>query len=203
MDNKKIRAVFSWEGYPKQRSGGLIGNLLSGELIATVDCDASAIACNESGIPIPNVLKDSVAYYDNPNLFDGAIIHEGDNISNGTNSEAISIAFDNLPEYVSEIALTLDVFKSKDFKKASFGRTHNQSIKIYDAETDEELEGFNYLGIPARGILLCGKLKKLHDGKWIYVNIGKQLEGYSSKQDLLALNTPLVNRHFDRANPTP
>lgn len=189
--NRKIQVLFSWDGYPRQGSAGLIGNLLSGNHITTIDCDASAILCGADGRPICDGLQGCVIYYDNQRMFDGAIEHGGDNTINDINSEIITIDLKKLPETVKAVLLTLDVFKCKEKKSVSFRKNHTQMVKICDADSKEELETFNYFGIPSNGIRLCGILSKNDDGTWSFKNKGKHLDGIKSKEDLLSLSLSL------------
>ena len=44
-ENVKLEIRFNWDAYPRQRSVGLIGGLLTES--TTIDCDACAVFCDK------------------------------------------------------------------------------------------------------------------------------------------------------------
>ena len=131
MESRKIEARFGWDVYPRQYSSGLIGGLLSGS--TAVDCDARAIFCDRHGKPLAQHIS-----YSTPSLFDGAAIHSGDNqVGDKEDDETITLDLPNIPEAVSSIILTLDLFKEKKpIKKGGF---RSVFLRITDSMTKEEV----------------------------------------------------------------
>ena len=131
MDSKKIEARFGWDVYPRQYSTGLIGGLLSGS--TAVDCDARAIFCDQHGKPLAQHIS-----YSTPSLFDGAAVHSGDNqVGDREDDEIITLDLPNIPDTVSSIILTLDLFKEK--KPVRTGGFQSVFLRITDCMTREEV----------------------------------------------------------------
>ena len=183
---KQVKVVFYWEGFPKQGSQGLIGNLSNKNQIVPIDCDASAIVYYKNSSK-ETELRAEIIDYQNSVAFNNAICHEGDSISTGTNDETIMIDFSRIPEDVSELKLTLDVFKSEKLRNNSHSKIHSQWVKIIDLASNEEIESHNYFGMPATGILHCGSFRKKSDGSWSFENYGNVIPGVSCKDDLCAI----------------
>ena len=131
MDSRTIEARFGWVVYPRQYSSGLIGGLLRGP--TAVDCDARAIFCDRHGKPLAQHIS-----YSTPSLFDGAAIHSGDNqVGDKDDDEIITLDLPNIPDAVSSIILTLDLFKEK--KPVKTGGFQSVFLRITDSMTKEEV----------------------------------------------------------------
>ena len=131
MDSRKIEARFGWDVYPRQYSTGLIGGLLSGT--TAVDCDARAFFCDQHGKPLAQHIS-----YSTPSLFDGAAIHSGDNqVGDKEDDEIITLDLPKIPDTVSSIILTLDLFKEK--KPVRAGGFQSVFLRITDSRTKEEV----------------------------------------------------------------
>ena len=131
MDSRRIEARFGWDVYPRQYSTGLIGGFLSGS--TAVDCDARAIFCDRNGKPLAQHIS-----YSTPSLFDGAAIHSGDNqVGDKEDDEIITLDLPHLPDSVSSIILTLDLFKEK--KPVRTGGFQSVFLRITDSMTKEEI----------------------------------------------------------------
>lgn len=160
MDSRKIEARFGWDVYPGQYSTGLICGLLSGP--TAVDCDARAIFCDRNGKPLAQHIS-----YSTPSLFDGAAIHSGDNqAGDKEDDEIITLDLPNLPETVSSIILTLDLFKEK--KPVKTGGFQSVFLRITDSMTKEEIARCDTTNLSSScKLVVLGTLSRV-DAGWAF-----------------------------------
>lgn len=160
MDSRKIEARFGWDVYPGQYSTGLICGLLSGP--TAVDCDARAIFCDRNGKPLAQHIS-----YSTPSLFDGAAIHSGDNqAGDKEDDEIITLDLPNLPETVSGIILTLDLFKEK--KPVKTGGFQSVFLRITDSMTKEEIARCDTTNLSSScKLVVLGTLSRV-DAGWAF-----------------------------------
>ena len=160
MESRKIEARFGWDVYPGQYSTGLICGLLSGP--TAVDCDARAIFCDRNGKPLAQHIS-----YSTPSLFDGAAIHSGDNqAGDKEDDEIITLDLPNLPETVSSIILTLDLFKEK--KPVKTGGFQSVFLRITDSMTKEEIARCDTTNLSSScKLVVLGTLSRV-DAGWAF-----------------------------------
>ncbi len=164
-----ILAQFGWNAFSKQRSGGLISGILTGN--SAIDCDARAIFCAKGGKPVSSNIKEACLCYDNADMFGSSAIHYGDNKTGGTGiAEQIQIDLDQIPESVDEIVFTLDLFKEK--KKIGAGKIQESYIKIIDKTSGEELTRGEIRNLNSSAKLVAvGRLQRNGD-RWAFISDG-------------------------------
>lgn len=157
MDSRKIEARFGWDVFPRQYSAGLIGGLLSGP--TAVDCDARAFFCDRDGKPLAQHLS-----YATPSLFDGAALHGGDEqVGDKEDDEIITLDLPNIPDPVSGIILTLDLFKEK--KPVRTGGFRSLFLRLTDSVTKEEIVRCDTNSLNSnRKLVVLGKLTRTGAG---------------------------------------
>ena len=136
ISEEKIEIRFGWDAYPRQRSMGLIGGLLTESTF--VDCDACAVFCDRNRKPISAQRNNICLSYDNDFMFNGAACHRGDNkTGEDFDDEIITLNLNALPVEVETIIFTLDFFKER--KKSTIGKIQNTFIRITKGENSEEI----------------------------------------------------------------
>ena len=182
MNSKKVilgkKGIVSictdWNEYEHQRAGGLIAGVLSKDNTA-VDCDVSAFLIKTRGDKVECL--DGVTY---DHLFakDNTIIHHGDNMNIGGETEQIDIKLEALSEDES-IILTLDTLKNK--KELKIGKISRISIIIN--RDNNEIYRTNFCGAGDRAIKI-GRVYSESDGFCFAPDI-VGLNGVKEKSDIL------------------
>ncbi|WP_026657818.1 TerD family protein [Butyrivibrio sp. AC2005] len=164
-----VLVQFGWNAYSKQRSGGLISGILSGD--SSIDCDSRAIFCKKNGKPVSMNVGEACLYYGNADMFASSAIHFGDNKTGGAGvDEQMQIDLDKIPESVDEIVFTLDLFKEK--KKIGAGKIQESYIKIIDKSSGEEKTRGEIKNLSSNAkIVTVGRLQR-NGGKWNFVSDG-------------------------------
>lgn len=164
--NGKIEVRFNWDAFPRQYSGGLFGGLFGDS--TSVDCDARAVFCDAEGVPVSPHNREACLSYLDPDMYDGAALHHGDNqTGHGKDDETISLDLTAIPPEVGRILLTMDLFKEK--KSIGFGRIQNSSIRILRAGSHEELgrSEFKDLGLDVN--LVAGGVLRREKKGWSFI----------------------------------
>ena len=164
--NGKIEVRFNWDAFPRQYSGGLFGGLFGDS--TSVDCDARAVFCDAEGVPVSLHNREACLSYLDPDMYDGAALHHGDNqTGHGKDDETISLDLTAMPPEVGRILLTMDLFKEK--RSIGFGRIQNPSIRILRAGSQEELarSDFRNLGVDAN--LVAGGVLYREKKGWSFI----------------------------------
>ena len=164
--NGKIEVRFNWDAFPRQYSGGLFGGLFGDS--TSVDCDARAVFCDAEGVPVSLHNREACLSYLDPDMYDGAALHHGDNqTGHGKDDETISLDLTAIPPEVGRIFLTMDLFKEK--RSIGFGRIQNPSIRILQAGSREELarSDFRNLGVDAN--LVAGGVLYREKKGWSFI----------------------------------
>lgn len=130
MASDIITVRFGWNAYPKKYSGGLISGLIASNTI--IDCDARAFFCDKDGNPVSDTLNEACVFSDNTSLFDNAASFEEDLKGN---KEKLVLNLNEIPEKVSQIVLTLDLFKVKG--RVGLGKIQESYLKIFDRNGEE------------------------------------------------------------------
>ena len=181
MNNKvlisdRIEARFGWDVFPRQYSGGLIAGL--NNPLIEIDCDAGALLCGEDGKPISANKNECFLNYAVASMYDSVILHHGDNRTGfEKDDEIISIDLSKIPETITSIILTLDIFKEK--KKIGFGKIQNTFVRIINSASGEEIarSDFNNLGVGTK-LVVAGKIVRMKNGQWLFNPLA---ESYSVK----------------------
>ncbi len=181
---KKIRVIFDWSNFEKQRSGGLINGVLNSRNNEQLDCDATAVVCGENGNVLSPKINECCVYYGNEELLDGIIKHHGDNMLQNENKEEIDINLLDLPAEVSKVHFFIDLFKEK--RISGFGKVNVQFLRVIDAETGEELfsEIINE-HVQSKAVRL-GTLYRQGGKGWYFNCSAKEMKEATKREDFYA-----------------
>lgn len=136
------------------------------------DLDVSILVLDESG---KLLREDSIVYYNNLKLYDGAIQHSGDVITPGAESddETIRIDLTKLPTNVKNILAVITIFNKEGSTKTTFGCVKRISFNLSNADTNDVMCTFYLKDGDSRGTAVeMGRLS-LENGEWCFTVIGE------------------------------
>ena len=109
-----------------------------------VDCDASAIMLGSDGRILSTELKETCVFYGNLAMFNGAVQHQGDNLTGAGDGddEQIMVDINRIPAYVDRIVFVVNIYKASE-RHQHFGMIQNAFIRLVDLSTNNELCRFN------------------------------------------------------------
>ncbi|WCF11370.1 TerD family protein [Paenibacillus thiaminolyticus] len=101
------------------------------------DLDASAFLLHEDGKA--KGLEDFL-FYNNANLFNGAVIHTGDNRTGAGDGddEQIIIDFPKVPGHIQRIGITVTIHEAEQ-RNQNFGHVSNAFVRVVDETTGREV----------------------------------------------------------------
>ena len=139
------------------------------------DLDASAFLLGANG----KCLRDEdFVFYNNLNGRDGAVVHQGDNLTGEGegDDEVIIIDFAKIPEEIQKIAVCVTIHEAVA-RRQNFGQVSNSFIRIVDEATNTELVRFD-LGedFSIETAVVVGELYK-NNGEWKFNAIGSGFQG--------------------------
>ena len=143
---------------------------------AAFDLDASAILLNASDKLVGPTLNESVVYFRNLNL--PGVTHSGDNRTGAGDGddETVKVTFADVRSDVNSIVFVANIYQAAD-RGQNFGQVRNTHIRVYDANTNEELGKYDpsedYSQFDA---LVLGKVYR-HNGEWKFQAIGEGKKG--------------------------
>ncbi len=164
-DGGTLRKVVVGLGWDEAKRGGLFSRKT-----ANIDCDASAFVCENGRL----VSDSDIVYFGNLRHTSGAVIHMGDNLTGAGagDDEQITVDLMNLPPACDKIIFVVNIY-SAAARKQHFGMIENAFIRIFDAETKQELCKYNlsenYNGMTA---MVFGEIYK-NNGNWKFNAIGQ------------------------------
>lgn len=107
------------------------------------DLDASAFMLNETK-KIPT--DDYFVFYNNPLSPDKSVESSGDDLTGGNSAdgddEILTVDLQKVDACIQEIIFTVTIHEA-DLRKQNFGQVHNSYIRIYNANTDEEIARYD------------------------------------------------------------
>lgn len=125
----KVRVGLGWD--PNQSTG------------YDFDLDASAFMLNERK-KLPT--DDFFVFYNNPVSPDKAVESSGDDLTGGNSAdgddEILTIDLQKVDTPIQEIIFTVTIHDAEQ-RKQNFGQVHNSYIRIYNANTDEEIARYD------------------------------------------------------------
>lgn len=125
----KVRVGLGWD--PNQSTG------------YDFDLDASAFMLNERK-KLPT--DDFFVFYNNPVSPDKAVESSGDDLTGGNSAdgddEILTIDLLKVDTLIQEIIFTVTIHEAEQ-RKQNFGQVHNSYIRIYNANTDEEIARYD------------------------------------------------------------
>lgn len=135
-----------------------------------IDCDASAIICTNGRL----ARKEDVVYFGNLNHSSGAVRHMGDNLTGAGegDDEQITVDLERIPDNCDKIVFVVNIYQARQ-RNQNFGMIRNAFIRIFDAETNQEICKYNlsenYDGMTA---MIFGELYR-GGGMWKFNAIGQ------------------------------
>lgn len=157
----------------------------------TFDADAAAIMLDESG----KVVQDGILYYGTTKtdgklqLFGGAAIHSGDNLTGDADGddEVITVDLPLIPANVAKVVLLTNIYQAVE-KGQNFGQNSEYAVNIYNGDTHEKMFSADLKEDNSTDIaMIVGELYR-HNGSWKFKAIEK-----GTKDSSL---TSLINNNF-------
>jgi tellurium resistance protein TerD len=145
----------------------------------TADLDTSLVVLGENGRMLT---EESLLFYNSPknangkpHLFNGALIHTGDERSGLTegDDETILIDLNHLPTDVKSLVAATSIYGTGQFELVTFGRVRNASVKLYNATTNQALYQFDLTQDAAKGTSVDMVRFFLKDGDWRFEALGE------------------------------
>jgi tellurium resistance protein TerD len=188
---RRIRIGLSWEF-----KSGLVADL-----------DTSVVVLGENGRMLT---EDSLLFYNSPknaqgkpHLFNGGLVHTGDERSGMTegDDETILLDLDRIPATVKAMVATTSIYGSGQFELVTFGRVKNASVKLYNAETNQALYQFDLTQDASKGTSVEMVRFFKHDGDWRFeamgTVVGRSDNGLQDIVNKYAFIAPLEGVAFD------
>jgi tellurium resistance protein TerD len=144
----------------------------------TADLDTSLVVIGENGRMLT---EESLLFYNSPkntqgkpHLFNGALIHSGDERSGLTegDDETLLIDLNHLPTDVKALVAATTIYGAGQFEVVTFGRVKNASVKLYNAVTHQALYKFDLTQDAAKGSSVEMVRFFLKDGDWRFEALG-------------------------------
>lgn len=136
-----------------------------------VDLDAAAFICNDTG----KVRNDGdFIYYNHKEGADGAVIHQGDNLTgDGTgDDEQILVNLETMPEDVIKIVVVVTIFRGTD-RAQNFGGVENAFIRIVNVDSNTEIARYDLTeDYSTETAMIFGEVYK-KNGEWKFKAIGQ------------------------------
>lgn len=145
-----------------------------------IDCDASAILCDQDG-KIKS--KHDIVYFGNLRHKSGAVKHMGDNLTGAGDGDAeqIMVNLSALPSDYHQMVFVVNIYQAFQ-RKQHFGMVKNAYIRIVDTDTNKELCRYNlsenYDNMTA---MVFGKVYK-QNNTWNFDAIGEPTKDASISQ---------------------
>ncbi len=139
---------------------------------AAFDLDAFALVL--VGEKLPN--KDALIFFNNKTGH--GLQHMGDNLTGvgDGDDETIKINLQSLDAATTEILIGVNIYQAPE-RRQNFGMVNNAFIRIYDAETNQELLKYDLSeNYSAFNGMIMGKLYK-KDGEWKFQAVGEGKNG--------------------------
>lgn len=156
---------------------------------ADADLDVSVLVLNNEGKLIK---EDSIVYYNNLKICNGAIQHSGDVYTAGVDSddETIHINRRILPTDVKILLIIVTIFNKEGLTKVTFESIKNISLKLYDSKTNDSLCSFCLKGEGLNGTAIVVGRIELKIDEWTFTalcdviaNTHNGLQGVIDKYD--------------------
>lgn len=177
---KHIMVGLGWDEAPQSVSRGLFGRM--SRQIQDIDCDASAILCNDRG------KFAGLVGYKNLKLNNGSIIHQGDNLTGAGegDDEQIMVDLNKISPTVAKVVFVVNIYEAST-RKQHFGMIKNAFIRLVDMDKNSEFCRFNlsdnYFGMEG---LIVGEIYR-KDNEWKFNAIGQPVQHASRVDDLTAI----------------
>jgi len=131
---RRVVVGLGWDEQPPKKGFFSFGSQQA------IDCDASAIICTNGRLASNN----DVVYFGNLNHNSGAIRHMGDNLTGAGDGddEQITVDLERVPLNCDKIVFVVNIYQARQ-RNQDFGMIRNAFIRIFDAETSQEICKYN------------------------------------------------------------
>ena len=141
------------------------------------DLDASAFMLGENK-KLPQ--DEFFVFYNNQISPDGAVESSGDDLtggnSDGGDDETLTVDLSKVDPKIQEIIFTVTIHDA-DKRRQNFGQVHNSYIRIYNAETNEEIAKYDLdEDFSVETAVEFGRLYK-RNGQWKFEAMGNGYKG--------------------------
>jgi len=159
-----ILVGLGWDEAPKKKK--ILG--LFGKDGWEMDCDASALICDESG------KYREMVYYGMLQLPDGSVVHQGDNLIGGSggDDEQIQVDLSRMNSAYAKVVFVVNIFDAKE-REQHFGMISNAYIRLVDLDKNIEICRYdlaeNYAGMEG---VIVGELYR-EEREWKFSAIGQ------------------------------
>ncbi len=178
---KHIMVGLGWDEAQQSDSGGGFLGLFKLKP-QNIDCDASAILCNSDGKYM------DLVYYGNLQLSNGAVVHQGDNLTGigDGDDEQIMVDLSKVSPSVGKIIFVVNIYRASE-RKQHFGMIQNAFIRLVDMDKSNEICRYNlsnnYYGMEG---LIVGEIYH-YSGEWKFNAIGQPVQSASYVDKLTAM----------------
>ena len=165
----RIMVGLGWD--EARQSGGFFSRLIDQ---ADIDCDASAIMLGANGKLLSTNLSQTCVFYGNLSMYNGAVQHQGDNLTGAGDGddEQIMVDLNRLPGQVDRIVFVVNIYKASE-RRQHFGMIQNAFIRLVDMSSNVELCRFNLSeGYDNMTGLVAGEIYR-KNGAWKFNAIGQ------------------------------
>jgi tellurium resistance protein TerD len=137
----------------------------------TADLDASALVLDTQE---KMLTEDSIVFYNQLELYNGAIKHSGDERAGDKegDDETITIDLSKLPADVKIILAVITIYGDGQGALVNFGRVKNASVRLYDADKDQALYEYDLSEDASRGTAVEMARLYFKDGAWRFTALG-------------------------------
>ncbi|MFF1908177.1 TerD family protein [Kitasatospora sp. NPDC058218] len=137
-----------------------------------IDLDASCIAFDAKREKL------DTAWFMKLGIFNGAVVHSGDNLTGegGGDDESITVHLDGLPPEVCGLVFVVNSFSGQKFTDVK-----NAYCRLLDAGSNQELVRFDLTqSEPHTGVVMC-KLVRQYSGEWVMTAIGEYVDAKTAR----------------------
>ncbi|MED7949209.1 TerD family protein [Kitasatospora sp. NPDC058201] len=137
-----------------------------------IDLDASCIAFDAKREKL------DTAWFMKLGIFNGSIVHSGDNLTGegGGDDESITVHLNGLPPEVCGLVFVVNSFSGQKFTDVK-----NAYCRLVDASSNQELVRFDLTqSEPRTGVVMC-KLVRQFSGEWVMTAIGEYVDAKTAR----------------------
>lgn len=148
----------------------------------TLDLDASCFLLNNEG---KTVKDEDFIFYNNLEARDGAVVHNGDNLTGAGDGddESISIDLNEIPFEITKIMFVMSIYKGEE-KDQQMSSIRNPYIRLVNASNSNEIVRYNVApdmsASDGETAMLVASLNR-EGPKWHFEAVGQLVEGGLAK----------------------
>lgn len=138
----------------------------------TADLDASVLVLGSNE---KMLTEESIVFYNQTELYSGAVKHSGDERTGDTRGDDESIVIDlsKLPADVKILMAVITIYGAGQGTPVTFGRVKNASVRLYDADKNEALYEYDLTEDASRATAVEMARLYIKDGAWRYTSLGE------------------------------